>query len=440
MDFMCIRGLRVWEIGLCFAFYWALGEAPALAWAPLENSILSSTKFAPGIINQTFRASRYFYQPQEQYNPKPFVTEDSLYFPQGKGLKKGALKKTVSDEENEIEDREISPLSWTFGLGYQRSESPATPVDAAVINVSLTGLAGLAWDANPFLKPSVQFILDSTNAEAYGHGEILVACEMSIPLKRQKKRQTPEEARNEADYDPSDALQFYAHEAKGKKQGSYTRSERSVPVYAKKEEQEDDDAELGETAFDRWKRLRAIPTPYLKFIFSLGTNSQGFSDKNLRRASMGKSFVAANFLYQYALGVEVVLYFKRTATYTVGFHGYLYNGSVDSLVSAFDMDTFRRQPIVAWSGVSGFDNLNLGFPTTSMDQRGEWKLNEKETLVLEFSEAFYAALLQPPTYAISQTYFTSLAKDWRGGLTGTVVLGGIASPLISVGLLFDYKI
>lgn len=445
MEIMHFKGLRFGGIGLCVGILLGPVGESAWAWSVLENSALSTTRIAPGIISQSFQASHYFSRPEEYVAPKVFSQTyfEPIFKPNGtvKGLSKQNSDPQKENNEEKYEEKnqaDYLPFVWSLGVGYQRAESPATAVDLAVVDETVTGLLGMSWQLSPQWKPGFEFIMDSSAAEAYGHVAALFSLEWVIPLRKLKKNRTLSHVKVDEDpgnYDPNDALQFYAHERKAKASRALAAAADSG-----QDPQDQDDGEPNESGLDRWKRKNTVPAPYVKFVYHVGFGSHGISNKTYRRVSLGKAAIAGQTFNQYQAGVDVVFVPKSAAAYTFGFYAYLYDTNINTFIPLIEADAFRRQPIVARSGLTALGNQALAFPIASFDQRGEWRLNDRESLIFEINESIYGSTLQPPTYGLSQTYFTSLGKDWRGGVSGTVLLGGVASPLLSLGILIDYQL
>ncbi|MBI2810665.1 MAG: hypothetical protein HYX67_07550 [Candidatus Melainabacteria bacterium] len=425
----------------------------------LENSLRWNSQFAPGIIGQGIRASHYFFKTESSPRAELLEPDES---PQP-WEKKSAEAMADGPQKKR---REFVPFIWSAGFGYQRNESPAKGADLELVDQTVSAALGLKWDINPFLRPGVEFLFDSIAEENYGHGAVIFSMDVSIPLRRRQPKDPRAKAMLKAEqnavdeYDPDDALQYFKHEQKIKeRQQGVIRSgnvgdddvrlaelrERASADFKearrrrKRVDQEDYEGDPSDNDFMRWKNQRSLPTPYLKISTHFSAGVHGVGNKTFRRNSLAGTSAAPVSMSQFELGTDLILFFKPKANYTVGVNVYGYNSSIDGFVQSIEADVFRRQPIYARDGISGLGNQNWSFPSVTLNQKGEWRLGERALIVLEVAENFYLAPNQPTLFLVNQTYSTTLGTNWRGGVSALVGFGGVASPLLSAGVVVDFR-
>ena len=384
---------------------------PSVCLSNDENLLTSSTLVGPGVIGQSFQAFRYF--PME-------VRETSRH-------------------------RNFHPLQWQLGVGYQRSESPALGPDPAIVDSLILGNLGLKWEPIVPLKAGMNLVFASLPEESYGVGLALFEFEYSISIKSDlppavrkpshvspKKPETSLDDELEDEYDPNDAQQYYRHERKVK-----TRRRPASALIDDIPDELENDEDYEEDDFIRWRKKRTLPFPQIKLAYHLGLGGHLQQQKTFRRVSLAGVSPSQQSIGQFQNGLDIAYWPKSTARYQLGVYTYLYSGNVTGILSQLEMDSFRRQPLVARSGLSPYTNQLLAFPSWTFDQSAHWALKNGDSFELEFNESLYASSQQPLSYGFSPSYTRVIDKNWRASLSATVILGGISPPLFSGSLGFQ---
>jgi hypothetical protein len=400
-----------------FGLFVLLALAPIQAFAAFENIFQSTTRYGPGVLLQSLELKKHF--------SKERLDENNFF----------VKKRDIAAAGDSEEAQRQAPLWWTVGFGYSLLTSGVT-------DHLLTGTLGLGWEDDTDWSFSFLANVDSIPTEEYRHGAAQFSLGYLFHLGKKEgennrnpasvSQNTPEEDEEEDEYDPSDAVQFYRAQRKANQKQFEKRRDRVIASAPPSLEDEEEAEE------DRLPEDVEFPTLRVKAQIGFGHH---LSLTKIRRAGdlQGVDMPSVG-ISQLWYGPTFEYQPKDELKYSLAVNFYSYGDGFEFFSQTLDLGTSARQPLFAVGGWSPYANQILSFPKFTIDEMLEWKLNERDRLLIALNQTFFAAADLGFTLIGNPYFYRDFSRKWRGGIGAAVIISSSDSPLFSASIELKYKL
>ncbi len=364
--------VKVRPIGVLSIFFFFLVFRDGLAQS--KDQVLSWTSIGGETQIQSFEASRHFRRAKTSIETAMAQTESQNW----------------ADDDSKL--FEIVPLYWLLGATAGRAIRSEDSFGSGVTDYMFGFYGGLTWEILHNLEFGGKIGLDRIPGEGYRRGNATLQLGYTFYFGNSEPSRPVEneDADDWSEYDPTDAREYYSHQAEVKR-------ERAKLASAKRNSNSD--------AF-----------PQLKITYKLEYYLSHVDQRNYRLESLAGFQTSESTMNQGVNTIELSYSPNRRLSFSAGFGLYTYDSIVDSFLNNIEIGNALRQ----WhfGNMSGVSNLGqaLTFPNYLLNQSIVIHLKSDQVFQLNVVEVSYSSIYLKNSYTFNPAFYKSFGSDWVAGL------------------------